>query len=281
MDLFETFLQEKKFLTGVTPKTISTYQCAYKAYQRVAGNGLPTKQSLKQFVIQMQKNGMSVCGINSYARSLNSFLSWLYKEGYVSEPLRLALLKEEKRVFKPLTDQQLRAILSFKPQRFGERRFQVLLCVALDTGTRIEELITLERENVDFDNLLLKVRGKGKKERILPISGECRKALFKFVQKHSHSLVFCTRDGGKLRYDNLRRDWVQLMARLGIETEGAFHSLRRTFATNFAREGGNLFALQRILGHASISTTQRYVGLSIQDLSLVHQKTSLLGRLRV
>jgi len=64
MDLFETFLQEKKFLNGVTPKTISTYQCAYKAYQRVAG-GLPTKQSLKQFVIQMQKNGMSVCGINS------------------------------------------------------------------------------------------------------------------------------------------------------------------------------------------------------------------------
>jgi len=87
MDLFETFLQEKKFLNGVTPKTISTYQCAYKAYQRVAGNELPTKQSLKQFVIQMQKNGMSVCGINSYARSLNSFLSWLYKENYVSEPL--------------------------------------------------------------------------------------------------------------------------------------------------------------------------------------------------
>jgi integrase/recombinase XerD len=84
-----------------------------------------------------------------------------------------------------------------------------------------------------------------------------------------------------LRYDNLRRDFNGLMSKLGVTTDGAFHALRRTFATNFAREGGNLFALQNILGHASIQTTQRYIGLSLEDLKRSHAKTSLLNRLRV
>lgn len=236
---------------------------------------------MKDFIIGLQKSGVSVCTINCYARSFNSYLTWLYKERYVSEPLRLALLREQKRVFKSLTDQQLRAILSFKPRTFGEHRFHTLLYLCLDTGLRIEEAITIERTKVDMDNLLITVTGKGNKQRVIPISLELRKILFKLLQRHPFGLVFCTKHGGKLRYDNLRRDWVQLMTRLGIETDGAFHSLRRTFATNFAREGGNLFALQRMLGHASIQTTQRYVGLSTEDLRLSHAKTSLLNRLRL
>ena len=281
MNLFEKFLEEKKYLTGVTAKTISTYRSAWIAYERVVGDSLPDNRKLKDFVIGLQKSGVTVCTINCYARSFNSYLTWLYKEGYVSEPLRLALLREQRRVFKALTDQQLRAILSFKPRTFGERRFHTLLCLALDTGCRIDELLTIQRTNVDMDNLLIKVYGKGGKERVIPISAECRKVLYKFIQRHSFDLCFCTRHGGKLRYDNLRRDWVQLMTKLGIETDGAFHSLRRTFATNFTREGGNLFALQRMLGHASIQTTQRYVGLSTEDLRVSHAKTSLLTRLRV
>ena len=105
MNLFEKFLEEKKYLTGVTPKTVKIYQCANVAYQRIVGNEVPTKQFLKDFIIGLQKSGVTVCTINCYARSFNSYLSWLYKEGYVSEPLRLALLREQKRVFNPLTDQ--------------------------------------------------------------------------------------------------------------------------------------------------------------------------------
>jgi integrase/recombinase XerC len=98
----------------------------------------------------------------------------------------------------------------------------------------------LTRENCDFDSLTICVRGKGNKDRQVPISTECRKILYKFLQRHNSHLVFSTIHGGKLSYDNMRRDFNKLMATLGIETDGAFHSLRRTFATNFAREGGNL-----------------------------------------
>ena len=87
MDLFEKFLEEKKYLTGVTAKTITTYRSAWIAYERTIGNALPDKQSLKDFIIGLQKSGVSVCTINCYARSFNSYLTWLYKEGYVSSPL--------------------------------------------------------------------------------------------------------------------------------------------------------------------------------------------------
>ena len=111
----------------------------------------------------LKKSGISICAINCYARSFNSYLTWLYKEGYVSEPLRLALLREQKRVFKPLTDQQLRAILSHKPRTFGERRFHTLLCLAVDVGCRIEEAMTLKRSDVDMDNLVIRIYGKGRR----------------------------------------------------------------------------------------------------------------------
>lgn len=298
--LFDLFVQEKTYLCNVSPKTIRSYKQAFNAYQRVLSsselnraNVTPprgtdtqdrteiTKDTLKDFVIGMREAGLSPGACNVYIRSMNSFWSWCYANGHTKEHLKLKQLKTEKRIFKPLTDQQLRTILSFKPRTFGERRFHTLLYLALDTGCRVDELITLSRNNVDLENLFIRVVGKGSKERIVPFSIECRKVLFKCLQRHSFDLVFPTRHGGKLRYDNLKRDWNQLMTKLGIETDGAFHSLRRTFATNFAREGGNLFALQRILGHASIQTTQRYVGLSVEDLSLAHQKTSLLSRLRI
>src|ERR1043166_4251067 len=164
MNLFEKFLEEKKYLTGVTAKTISTYRSASIAYQRVLGGSddsrrddTPTKDTLKDFIIGLQKSGVSTCTINCYARSFNFYLSGLYKEGYFSEPLRLALLREQKHVFKPLTDQQLRAILSFRPRTFGGQRLHAMLCFALDTGLRIDELIRVQRSKLNFDNCVVTV----------------------------------------------------------------------------------------------------------------------------
>jgi len=274
---FEQFLQEKRYLENVSQHTIAFYKQSFKAFNLQE----PLTQSqLNGRVIQLLEKGMSTNGCDAYIRGINSFLSWL-NENELVKNLRVKRLKIRKRVFKTLTDQQLKAFLSFKPRTFFDHRLYTLLCLALDTGCRINELLNVKRSDVDFDNLFITVKGKGNKERIVPISVECRKTLFQFLKKHNLVYVFSSRHGSKLSYDNMRRDFNKLMTSLGIETDGAFHSLRRTFATNFAREGGSLFALQSILGHSSIQTTQKYVGLNIQDLALAHRKTSLLGRLRV
>jgi integrase/recombinase XerD len=101
-----------------------------------------------------------------------------------------------------------------------------------DTGLRVNEALTLERSDIDFDNLLLSVVGKGSKNRIVPFSVEMRKILVKFMSCHKFDLVFCNRYGGKLRYDNMRRDFNTIIEKLGITGfEGCFHAFRRFFAT--------------------------------------------------
>jgi site-specific recombinase XerD len=87
-----------------------------------------------------------------------------------------------------------------------------LLTLLTDTGVRINEALTLTRGAVDFENLLIDVKGKGSKVRRIPFSLECRKVLFKHSRSHSHELVFCNRDSAKIRYDNLRRDFRRLIS---------------------------------------------------------------------
>jgi integrase/recombinase XerD len=151
----------------------------------------------------------------------------------------------------------------------------------MDTGVRIQQALTLKRRKVDFDNCLITVKGKGNKERTIPFSVELRKRLRKFTSQHSFELVFCTKPGTKLLYDRMRRDFQKLMTKLGIKGfDSSFHCFRRTIARNYVRSGGNLFYLQKSLGHTTLTMSRRYVELETEDLQEMHTRTSLLNKLR-
>lgn len=279
--LFEKFMEEKRFLTGVSAKTISIYNQSFKTYQRVLSDGesskLPTKDALKDFVTGMRQRGMKPTSCNSYIRGMNSFLTWLFENGHTTEHLRIKQLKVEKRVLKTFTDAQVRAIFQYKPKTFCEHRLHTLLCVLADTGIRINEALTLKRSKIDFNNLLLTVTGKGKKERVVPFSFECRKVLYKYLTKHQFDLVFCTRHGGRILYDNTRRDFSKLMERLHITGfDGAFHAFRRCFAKGYLRRGGNVIYLREVLGHSSVTTTEKYVEVETAALQEIHGRVSIL-----
>jgi integrase/recombinase XerD len=154
------------------------------------------------------------------------------------------------------------------------------LLLIIDTGLRVNECLTLKKNQIDFDNLLLYVVGKGNKERIVPFSYELRKVLFKYSATHSFELLFCTKSGCKVAYDNILRDFYVLIKKLGINPDGAFHSFRRTFATNYVRNGGNPLVLQRMLGHTTLQLTNVYIKLITEDLQKEQHRTSLLNRLR-
>jgi integrase/recombinase XerD len=281
--LFEDFLNEKRYLQGVSKKTLEWYTYSYKQYKRVLNGSsetLPTKQTLIQFVMGMRKNGLSTAGMNDYIRGINVFLGWLHENEHISQ-LKIKRVKQEETVITTFTDNQLEAIINWKPKDYFELRLHTLLLTAIDTGCRIEELLTLTRQNVDFDSLVLKVTGKGKKERIVPFSLELRKRLFKLLKRHEFELVFCTREGHLLGYRNMLRGFKVLAKRLGITgVRISFHTLRHTFAINFVRHGGNVLYLQRMLGHTDLSMTRRYVELQTEDLKLSHQRLSTLARLR-
>jgi integrase/recombinase XerD len=283
--LFEQFLAQRRYLKNVTPSTIEWYQTAFKALQKAHDTPTPafTKSSLQQFVVSLRQRGVKPISCNTYIKALNAFCLWLRDEGHHTDRLELSLLKVEQRIIQTLTDEQLQLLLTQKPKRFDQWRLHALVCLLLDAGLRIEEALTLRRSDVDFDNLLVTVFGKGRKERRVPFSFELRKVLFRYDQVRTTQCPRCerffpSRRGSSWDQRNSLRGLHLLQEKLVLPMFG-WHRLRHTFATNYLRQGGDIVRLSMVLGHTQITTTQRYLHLLTEDLSASHQKVSILNRL--
>jgi integrase/recombinase XerD len=281
---FDRFVQAGQYLRNWSPKTVRSYKQAFSSLQQaVPGPEIPSKAQLEAWVVSMRDRGLSAGGCNVYIRSVNSFLSWLTAEELLERPVHLKLLRQTTTVIDVFTDAHVRAIITFKPATFIELRLLTLLQTLLDTGCRIEELLTVKETDVDFDNMLLTVMGKGSKERRVPFSMELRKTLYRFAQTKTKrgiraAAFFCTCSGGRLSYFNVYRDIRLFCAKLGIVGPRISpHTFRHTFATNYLRHKGDIYKLSRILGHTDIRTTMRYLHLSPEDLRESMQRSSLLG----
>jgi site-specific recombinase XerD len=224
--------------------------------------------------------GVKPVSVNSWLTGVRAYGIWLWKEGHLKEKPRIELLKCEKKILATFGEQHIKALINWKPVGSNQARAHTMGLVALDSGLRVSEMLSLPRQNVDFDNLVLRVQGKGNKQRLVPMSVELRKSLCRYLGKHNHALVFATRTGTALTVRNSERDFKVMCQKAGIEgVRCSWHTLRHTFAVNYLRAGGNLYYLQRILGHSSISTTERYLrSLGIDDLKKVHDGLSLLSR---
>lgn len=268
--MFEQFVKERVYLLNVSPRTVDFYWDCWRSFQRYGGE--ISEQGLKRYVVNMREAGVKPVSCNTYISGINAYLKWL------GEPLKIQKLKTEQTVIPHLPESTLRAIVSFKPTGFGERRLHTLILLALDTGCRVSELLTLKKAAIDLDNLLITVKGKGQRERKIPFGTEARKVLYKFISKLKFEYAFPTKHGGKVSYHNLNGDYRRLCEKLGIEKQGSFHRLRHTFALNYVRIGGGLFHLQKQLGHTTLAMTRRYTELETADLQKAH--TSILSRLR-
>jgi integrase/recombinase XerD len=284
--LFEHFLSERRYLRNVTTSTLEWYKTAFKSLQKTLGADVPplTKSNLQQFVVAIRQRGVKPVSCNTYIKAMNAFCVWLHTEGHHAERLQLPLLKIEHRIIQTLSDASMRTLVSQKPRTFDQWRLHAIICLLLDTGLRIDEALTLRRHDVDFDNLLVTVFGKGRKERRVPFSFELRKVLFRYEQVRARQhrrceLVFPSREGTAWDQRNSLRGLHLLQEKLALPTFG-WHRLRHTFATNYLRQGGDIVRLSMVLGHTQITTTQRYLHLLTEDLSASHQKVSILSRLR-
>jgi integrase/recombinase XerD len=183
---------------------------------------------------------------------------------------------------KTLSNAQIGALLSYRPKTQGETRLLAILALLTDSGLRIEEALSLRRKDIDFENCLIDVVGKGGKFRRIPVSPECRKTLFRHIKSHNFDLVFCNRSGCKLKYDNVRRDFNKLCVKVGIDQSsfhGSMHAFRRYFATFAIRKNVNPLLVQRMMGHSSLQMLNRYCKTEVSDLSANHV-SALQGGIR-
>lgn len=194
--------------------------------------------------------------------------------------MKIPKLKEPQKVLHTFSEAQIKTLLSFKPRNFNEARAWTTALFIADCGMRIDEVMNLRPEEIDFDNMLVEVkRGKGGKGRVVPITLEMRGLLYKYSKKYPlPGPVFGTRKGIKACQQNLLKIFQEICRKLGITGPRlSWHTLRHSMATTYIQSGGDVFRLQQILGHSNIATTRKYVHLAAKDLADVHHKHSLLA----
>jgi integrase/recombinase XerD len=262
------FIEERKYLKNVSEQTLDWYRYSFRAFE----GSLSSEDEIKARIIELRQRGVKPISVNTYLRCIKAYFVWLGK------PLTLGWLKEEQKIIPTFTPQHVARLRTWRPVGASQTRLHTMVLLALDTGLRVSEILGLRREDVDLDNLLLRVAGKGGKQRLVPVSIELRKSLYRYVRSHEFNRVFPSRDGGALGTRNLLRDFKALCRTLHIEgVRTSFHTLRHTFAVQYLRAGGNVFYLQRILGHSTLEMTNRYCrSLGIQDLQAVHDRLSPL-----
>lgn len=173
--------------------------------------------------------------------------------------------------------------MDFKPKSKGQWRTHTILSFLIDTGMRIDEALGSLTSNIDFEQSVVTIRGKGGKIRSIPISYEMRKRLWNWLKKRGDNpcqYLFPTATFNRMEYHNFRRDLSVICKKIGLEDVRIHpHAFRHYFAVNFLRRGGDLYRLSKILGHTSITTTQIYLRtMSIEVIGEAHQQFSPLSR---
>jgi len=275
---FEQFIQEKKYLANVSPATCEWYKQSLNWLSSPSPDGA----ALKDFVMRMRAQGLTATSCNCRIRAVNSYLHWASGQGTkccaACSHLKVPRLKEEQRILPTFSVEDVQKIARHKPKGFYAVRLHVFVLTLIDCGCRSGEAMGLRWPDVDFDNLLLKLHGKGAKDRLVPFSFELRRHLWRWRQLCKWDLVFPSHQGQWLGRRDQLRDVKILCKRLGIVPPArTIHAFRHTFAVNYLRRGGSVFHLQKMLGHSTLDMTRRYANLNTQDLQDVHERVSLLS----
>lgn len=224
--------------------------------------------------------------VNDTVVSSKTFFKFLVEEGYIdrSPAERLQKIKCAKTLIQPFSSEQIAAILQQPDKkRFSGQRDYTMLLVAFDCGLRLMELLTLRIDNIDFGQNLLKVVGKGNKERVVPFGRSVRFALATYLERRGEletNVCFVSELGVQMTTRSFQialKQYGKAAKVTGVRVSP--HTCRHSFATNWIRNGGDLMSLQRILGHATLDMVRTYVSLVTGDLQRAHQTYSPMDRM--
>jgi site-specific recombinase XerD len=240
--------------------------------------------------IPTQERHLSSHSINTAVRALRAFFHWLKREGYTtSHKLQdLKVPRVQKKMVDILSKEEIARVLgALNPHTAAGSRDQAIVMVLLDCGLRASELLTLKDRDADTEEGSLRVIGKGNKERIVPIGSRVTKALVQyrhiFRPEAATSLVdtfFLGLDGRQMSFEALKSMLQRLGKRTGVPRLHA-HLLRHTFATMFLVNGGDVFTLQRILGHTTLTMVNHYVHMAGAQVVLRHRAFSPMDNMDV
>lgn len=215
---------------------------------------------------------------------IKSFLKFLHREGLIDKNIAKLIEspRPEEKIPRVLSPSEVEALIENIPAlTLKQKRMKSVLELLYSTGIRISELVTLNREHLDFKRGFAKVLGKGNKERIVPLGRPCQTVLKDYIetmekryQTDKTSPLFLNKQGGRVSARTLQRD----LKTFAIETLGNSglsvtpHTLRHSCASHLLNFGAGLREIQMLLGHASLVTTQKYTHVDSSQLKAALQK---------
>jgi integrase/recombinase XerD len=289
-----------------SPKTIEWYTCFLLRFlQFLQTNNQPTcvkdisKDHIRSFVLHLQQGAktphtgqpLSSSTVQGYVRTLKVFYSWLLREEYIdSNPMnRIPVPKAPVRVINTFRNEDISKLITLchTSNSSGYRNLAIILLL-LDSGIRVNELVNIDYSDLDLAEGHIRIRkAKGSKERFVPIGSIVQKALWKYINLYRPqpltpkiTRLFLTEYGLPLTKSGVQqmlRRYGRMAGITGVRCSP--HTFRHTFSKYYLLNGGDVFSLQKILGHSSLASVRIYLNLFAEDLKKQHQHFSPVDNL--
>lgn len=234
---------------------------------------------------------ISTTTVNNYIRNLKVFFNWCIEERIIRKtPMEKIKQFKNKRVAKDqITDVEFRRLIRYiDTTKYSEFRDYVIIQLIMDTGMRLGECLSLTIDDVDIDRRAIFIQAeitKGRKDRFVFYSYTMSKLLRRWIQYKDRyvesEFLFCTKSSKMVGIQNFEKNFRKYIDRAGIEKKFTAHSLRNNYARRFLMAGGDIFSLSKLLGHSSVTVTEKaYLDLSVEDIRKNYQKFSPLENIQ-
>ena len=281
--LIRSFLDSLFIEKGLSKNTIKSYESDLKEFFAWCHNihkKLPSKltsSSINIYLGYLFNKNIKSSSVNRKLSTLKAFYIYLYKQKIILKiPTEdIETPKIQKKLPSTLSENEVEKLLKApKGTNIIELRDKAMLEMLYATGMRISELVNLKEVNVDKNRQVVKVLGKGSKERLIPFGDEALDSLQKYLHKRNSRNIYIflnNRDNKLSRVGFWQRVKIYLK-RVHLKSDITPHTLRHAFATHLLNRGADLRSVQLLLGHSDLSTTQIYTHIAKQRLSEMHKK---------
>lgn len=288
LDGFCRYLKDERRVSSHTLRNYLSDLRQFEAFlHRLFPRGVALREVdlmvLRAFLGHLHQKGLSKASVMRKLSAVRALFRFLHREGRIERnPARLlATPRQLRKVPRVLTEGEAASLVEAPPdpraKRLGGLRDRALLELLYASGLRASEAVGLDFEGLDLSERVVRVLGKGRKERIVPLGEPAAAALGAYLSVRVEAFpagaadpVFVNLKGGRLTTRSVQRIVEKYLPALPSDADASPHTLRHSFATHLLSRGADLRTIQELLGHASLSTTQKYTHVATAQLKAVY-----------
>ena len=284
---FEDYLLLEKIYSENTIKSYKNDLIKFKNYFKIKKLKEITNNDIKKYLQEINKI-MNAKSVSRNISTLKSFYKYLMIENYISKTHlnNIVMPKIKKSLPKVLTEEEINKLLNFELKNHYDYRNKAMIELMYSSGLRVSELINLKITDIDLNLEIIKIFGKGSKERLVPIGQYACSSLKEYIVYHRNALIknknnnflFLNSRGDPMTRQAFFKILKKIALIQNIETDFSPHTLRHSFATHLLKHGADLRSIGELLGHSDISSTQIYTHITNEKLKQNYKETHPHGK---